>query len=204
MKMKLWIELILLFVGVPTVLALDVSPIIKVIPLVLGVSYLSYHVIKAKLFTKEHLIGTIHFPAVMWWRITIFLVLSTIVAFYFIPDEIFQIVIKKPFLWLGVVIVYSCTSVYAQEFVYRTFFFHRYKDLISPTALLWINAIVFGIAHAMFRNYYVVFLTFLGGLVFALTFVKTKSLLVTSIEHAIYGAWLFTLGIGQDLAFPEA
>lgn len=46
-------------------------------------------------------------------------------------------------------------------------------------------------------------LTFIGGLLFALTFKKTKSTLLVSIEHAIYGSWLFTVGMGEMLGFPS-
>jgi hypothetical protein len=41
-----------------------------------------------------------------------------------------------------------------------------------------------------------------GGGIFAITFFRTRSLLLTSVEHALYGSWLFTLGIGEMLAFP--
>lgn len=136
--------------------------------------------------------------------ILIYLPLSTIIAWYTIPNTLFEIVLQKPFLWAGVMVFYSCVSVYIQEYLYRTFFFHRYESIFSKNTLLFINAIVFSLAHAMFHNSYILLLTFLGGLVFAFTFFKTKSLLIVSIEHAIYGCWLFTLGIGKDLAFPEA
>jgi len=46
-------------------------------------------------------------------------------------------------------------------------------------------------------------LTFVGGILFALTFQKTKSTLLVSIEHAIYGCWLFTVGMGEMLGFPS-
>ena len=46
-------------------------------------------------------------------------------------------------------------------------------------------------------------LTFLGGLIFAITYYKTKSTLLVSIEHAIYGCWLFTVGMGDMLGFPS-
>jgi hypothetical protein len=46
-------------------------------------------------------------------------------------------------------------------------------------------------------------LTFIGGILFAFTFKKTKSTLLVSIEHAIYGCWLFTVGMGEMLGFPS-
>lgn len=46
-------------------------------------------------------------------------------------------------------------------------------------------------------------LTFVGGLLFAFTFQKTKSTLLVTVEHAIYGSWLFTVGMGNMLGFPS-
>jgi hypothetical protein len=28
--------------------------------------------------------------------------------------------------------------------------------------------------------------------------------MLVSLEHSVYGAWLFTLGLGEMLAFPSA
>jgi membrane protease YdiL (CAAX protease family) len=66
-----------------------------------------------------------------------------------------------------------------------------------------INAGLFSLAHLFFRNALVMLLTFLGGILFALTFKKTKSTLLVSIEHSIYGCWLFTVGMGEILGFPQ-
>jgi len=45
-------------------------------------------------------------------------------------------------------------------------------------------------------------LTFIGGVLFAYTYQKTKSTALVAIEHAVYGNWLFTVGMGEMLAFP--
>ena len=67
---------------------------------------------------------------------------------------------------------------------------------------LFVNAILFSLAHMFFKNSLVIILTFFGGLLFAFTFNNTKSTLLVSIEHAIYGSWLFTVGMGAMLGFP--
>nr|WP_284041157.1 CPBP family intramembrane glutamic endopeptidase [Jejuia spongiicola] len=98
---------------------------------------------------------------------------------------------------------YSFFSVYPQELIYRTFYFKRYHDIFKNKYLfIFINAIVFSLGHIFFKNSLVLALTFLGGLLFAFTFYKTKSTLMVSIEHAIYGCWLFTVGMGSMLGFP--
>ena len=100
--------------------------------------------------------------------------------------------------------IYSFFSVYPQELIYRTFYFQRYKSLFkSKVLLIFLNAVVFCLAHIFFQNTFVLILTFLGGLLFALTYQKTKSTLLVSIEHAIYGCWLFTVGMGNMLGFPS-
>ena len=68
--------------------------------------------------------------------------------------------------------------------------------------LIFVNAILFSLAHMFFRNTLVLILTFVGGLLFAYTYFKTRSTLLASVEHAVYGNWLFTVGMGEMLAFP--
>jgi membrane protease YdiL (CAAX protease family) len=107
-------------------------------------------------------------------------------------------------MWLMLLFIYSFFSVYPQELIYRTFYFERYKDLFSNEKLfIFVNAVVFSLAHLFFRKPLVIILTFVGGILFALTFYKTKSTLLVSIEHAIYGCWLFTVGMGSMLGFPS-
>jgi membrane protease YdiL (CAAX protease family) len=40
-------------------------------------------------------------------------------------------------------------------------------------------------------------MTLVGGLLFAHTYWKTRSLLVSAIEHALYGCLLYTIGLGR-------
>jgi uncharacterized protein len=37
----------------------------------------------------------------------------------------------------------------------------------------------------------------LGGLLFSLTYQRSGSLLLTSIDHALFGNFIFTIGLGQ-------
>ena len=99
--------------------------------------------------------------------------------------------------------VYSLFSVYPQELIYRTFFYERYEALVKNEDLfIFINAILFSLAHLFFKSGIVLLITFIGGLLFAYTYFKTKSTLLVTIEHAIYGSWLFTVGMGTMLGFP--
>ena len=118
-------------------------------------------------------------------------------------DQLFYVMLQKWWLWVFILFIYSFFSVYPQELIYRTFFFQRYRSLF-PSAKLFVllNAAVFSLAHIFFRNTLVMILTFIGGVLFALTFQKTRSTLMVTIEHAIYGSWLFTVGMGDMLGCP--
>ena len=129
--------------------------------------------------------------------------LTTVYVYVTDSTKLFIVVRSKPLLWLCIVFFYSTFSVYPQELIYRTFFFSRYEALFKNKKLfLFMNAIVFCLAHFFFKNTLVLILTFLGGLVFAWTFQKTRSTLLVTIEHAIFGSWLFTVGMGEMLGFP--
>ncbi|MGZ0014763.1 CPBP family intramembrane glutamic endopeptidase [Yeosuana sp. AK3] len=130
--------------------------------------------------------------------------LTVVFVWFTNKDVFFNVLINKPILWGFIVFVYSVFSVYPQEIIYRTFFFKRYNILFkNKYQLLFINALVFSLAHIFFRNILVLVLTFLGGLLFAFTYKKTNSTLLVTIEHAIYGSWLFTVGMGAMLGFPS-
>ena len=73
----------------------------------------------------------------------------------------------------------------------------------NTKVLIFANAVFFAAAHLLFKNNLVLALTFLGGLIFAFSYYKTQSTLLVSIEHAIYGSWLFTVGMGSMLGFPS-
>ena len=129
----------------------------------------------------------------------------TILFVWFTDKEIlFGVLLNKPKLWLMILFFYTIFSVYPQELIYRTFFFQRYQHIFKNEVLfILLNAALFSLAHLFFNNMLVLFLTFIGGIIFAITYKKTKSTLLVSIEHSIYGCWLFTVGMGSMLGFPS-
>ena len=111
--------------------------------------------------------------------------------------------------WLAITCVYVFLSVLPQEWLYRVFFLWRYEILFDSlsnkrkqVSFILCNATLFCMAHIMFFNLWVLVLTFFGGLLFAYTYVQTKSYRIIVLEHSLYGLWLFTLGLGEMLAFP--
>lgn len=114
------------------------------------------------------------------------------------PDLLFNLVRARPVLWLMIVLLYPVLSAYPQGIIYRGFFFRRYRHLFrTPSAMLVASAASFAAAHVVFGNVLAVALTLIGGLVFAQTYLRTKSLAVAWLEHALYGCFLFTIGLGS-------
>jgi CAAX protease family protein len=112
------------------------------------------------------------------------------------PQGMFLLPRSRPAVWLAVLIVYPVYSVYLQEVMYRTFFFHRYADLFrSPRLAIIANALLFGWAHVVAHNFLAVLLTALGGLLLASSYQRTRSTLLVAVEHALYGDFLFTVGM---------
>lgn len=200
------IEFFVAFIVVPISFVLEYPVLFKMVIGVSGFLYILFVLLRVennqfkiakdlnwKLFWNQTLL-----------KLLAIIILTTIYVWWFDKTNLFSVVLNKPLLWLAILFIYSVFSVYPQELIFRTFFFQRYEGLFKSKALfIFINAIVFSLAHLFFRNTLVLAITFLGGLLFGLTFYKTKSTLFVTIEHAIYGCWLFTVGMGNMLWFPS-
>ena len=198
-------ESLILFVGIPLTIVSSINVVIKISLLLLGFLYVVCVLLiveKNKFKISENLNWQ------RFWQLTTlkFLVivgLTTIYVYIYDVDHLFGIVRHKPLSWAAFSVAYCAYSVYPQELIFRTFFFQRYRQFIqSEEIFILINAAVFSFAHIIFKNGLVILITFLGGLLFGFTFTKTKSTILVSIEHAIYGCWLFTVGMGSMLGFP--
>lgn len=118
-------------------------------------------------------------------------------VYLFLPEMLFSLIKEKPLFWLLIIFLYPLVSVYPQELLYRTFFFHRYRVLFTKRwEMITINALLFGYMHIVFHNWIAIFLTIGGGFLFALIYDRTRSTLLVSMTHALYGILLFTLGLG--------
>lgn len=199
-------EFFILFVVFPLSLTIDFPIWVKVMMGLIAFCYVIYLLLKVENIQIK-IKTTIKWKS--FWISTLlkllFIVIVTVLYVWFTDKiQLFNVVKSKPLLWVVILFVYSIFSVYPQELIYRAFFFKRYSSLVQNEYLfVFINAIVFSLGHFFFNNLLVLVLTFFGGLLFAFTFSKTKSTLLVSIEHAIYGCWLFTVGMGSMLGFPS-
>lgn len=124
--------------------------------------------------------------AVTWW------------VSEYMPERFLALPLERPDTWVKILTLYPFTSVLAQEFVYRSFFFHRYGPLFGRQVwlLIVVNAVVFGFGHLLFRNNIAVFGTMVVGALFAWRYYKTRSFWTVWFEHVLWGWLVFTVGLG--------
>jgi len=121
------------------------------------------------------------------------------IAVYFMaPQLLFSLIRRSPGLWALIFLLYPLLSVYPQELLYRAFFLHRYQPLFGRGwGMLLASAMAFGFVHIIFRNSLAVALCVIGGFLFSLTYQASGSLLLACLDHAIFGNFIFTIGLGQ-------
>lgn len=198
-------EFFLIFIVLPVSFAIDYPLWIKMVISILGFGYVIFILVKVqgnKLRIAPNLKWKSFFKHVLI-KLIVIGIATIVYMWYTSKSDLFHVLFQKPKLWVIILFAYAMFSVYPQELIFRTLYFQRYESLFkSKTLFIFINAVVFSLAHIFYRNPLVLLITFLGGILFALTYDKTKSTLLVSIEHAIYGCWLFTVGMGSMLGFP--
>lgn len=131
-------------------------------------------------------------------RDAVFLLLLGLAVRFFAPQLLFSFVKRAPGFWALVMLLYPLISAYPQELLYRAFFFQRYQPLFgSGWTMLLASALAFGFVHIIFGNWLAVGLCTVGGLLFALTYQHSGSLLLTCIDHTLFGNFIFTIGLGR-------
>lgn len=117
---------------------------------------------------------------------------------WFWPERLLDLPRERPGLWATIMIGYPLLSVIPQELIYRVYFFHRYARAFgSPRTLLLLSALAFGYVHVLYGAWISVLLTLVGGILFGITYLRTRSVWLVSVEHALYGCFLFTVGLGR-------
>jgi hypothetical protein len=112
------------------------------------------------------------------------------------PRPLFVLPRERPVAW-GLIMCLYPISAWAQELAYRTFFFHRYGALfVTARGRVLANAALFGWAHVSVNNWLAVGLTSVLGLLIASTYERTRSTWLVTLEHALYGDFVFTIGLG--------
>ncbi len=199
----LWLELLVLYVGAPVGLEVYSGPRWTIhLCLWLCTAYAIVQLSQAPDFSWRRLWHGNGWPDGSRRRaITRFLLLAPLLAtltWYLVPDRFLSFPQTRPGLWALVMLLYPLLSVVPQELVFRSFFFARYQTLL-PQSTLFIaaNALLFGFSHIMFNNWVAPTLCAIGGLIFATSYARHRSLKSAALEHAAYGCLIFTLGLGR-------
>ena len=200
-KPFLWAELIGFMLGVPLLMRFVLPPM-AILPMVWLMAILCHFISDAANgWVREN-----------WWgwgaitrvqlrpilkRFALCALLLTGFTYALDPALLFSFAREKPLFWLVVMVMYPLISVFAQEIIFRRYMFVRYKTLLSPMVLIIVSGVGFGFAHIVFGNWLAPLLCVIGGVMFAQTYARTGSLALVCLEHALYGDFVFTIGLGK-------
>lgn len=121
---------------------------------------------------------------------TVFIYFYDASRFLYLPRE-------RPQILPMLATFYPVFSALPQEFIFCSFFFARYAPFFgSGRGMVLASAVIFAYAHVLYINPVAPVMSFLGGLIFAQTYLKSKSLALVTFEHSIYGFSLFFSGLG--------
>ena len=124
-------------------------------------------------------------------------IILLILVYQVFPDKLFIIQENNPGLIWKILIFYPVFSALPQEFIFCKFFFHRYRCFFGDGVLMVaMSAFAFCVAHILFLNWVAPILGLMAGILFANTYMKTRSLAMVALEHSLYGNALFVLGLG--------
>jgi len=199
-------EFLLFFGAVPLLLQLKICASLPQLPLLwITAAYVMFRLQRDPTFDRRELWSMAplrrQLPQILALFAAGVVVISALVRVY-APGLFLALPRMHPRLWLAVVVTYPLVSVYPQGLVFRTWVLHRYRPVLQPDGtgeaklLILASAAAFAGMHLIFHNWIAVALTFPGGVLFARHYLNSKSLVVSSIEHALYGCLLFTIGLG--------
>lgn len=207
--MRLWlvIELLGVFVALPGLCAAGYLPLrylLLVIALLVLFSYLWLNRADTSLreawsLQGRRMLGRFLVLAPVLLVLVLALRWASLEGYLKVPSGVrpFGLMIESQRFWILLMLIYPILSVWPQEMIYRRFFFVRYRPLFGEGVWMILgNALVFAWAHVLFANGWAIFLTLLGGWLFAETYRQTRSLAFVCLEHALYGCWIFTVGLG--------
>lgn len=191
-----WAELILLFIGVPVILALLLPPdrmwIILLASTALGIFLLH----QTDGFAWRRL-----WSGRIDWAATALLGVVTLGAaaslcWWLLPEHLFRILRTMPWFIPVLSIGYPILLVLPQEIIFRPLFFERYGALFAnQTIAVWVNAVLFAFAHLMYWHWVVFLLTFIGSFIFARAYLRGSFPHAVAL-HTIAGLMIFLSGLG--------
>jgi uncharacterized protein len=204
-KFLLASELVILFIATPLFFYFDLIPGPKSIPLLLAFAYCLVILLTDKNFDRKKL-GANRFRGFRFImkRFTFTAILLTAYLLIAEPENLFLIPRQNPLLWVAIMVFYPLWSALPQELIFRVFYFHRYEKLFPNfNVMMLLNAILFAFMHIIFNNWIALAGGFIVGIFWAQTYLRSQSLLTVSAEHALYGNFIYTIGLGHYFYVPD-
>lgn len=201
-------EYVLLFIALPLVYLLDLVPLPPIPTLWILAAGCAAVLLGAGDFERRRLWNTRKLKRRMLRAVVPFALLApalVLATAWIAPDRLFTFVRERPLVWATILVVYPVLSVYPQGIVYRAFIFHRYRRVFRArwTRVL-ASAVAFSMVHVIFENWIAPLLALFGGLLFAWTYARTRSALVAAFQHALFGCFVFTIGLGWYFYYAVA
>ena len=195
------LELSFVFIVVPLLLYYRLIPNAP-IPFLITLALVAWFMLRRDLaFDRSHLTDTGalgRYLAPVLLRSAVLCAILGLAVWRLAPELLFTFVKRAPTFWALVMLLYPLLSVYPQELIFRAYFFERYQPLFGAGwAMVAASALAFGFMHIALGNWLSVVLSAIGGFLFATTYYQSGSLVLASIEHAIFGNFIFTIGLGQ-------
>jgi len=205
LNLVLWIEVAGIFFGLPLLLMGNFVPRPKSIVMIAVCIACLFLLLRDKSFNRSRFgLNGYHNWRTLLMRFAIIACCLTLYMVLVEPRCALANLQRHPTSWMLIMITYPVLSVVPQEIIYRAFFFQRYRSLfVHEKVSIVTNAALFAFAHILFRNWIAVIGSFIAGLCWATTYLRSKSFLVVSIEHVLYGNFVFTLGLGHYFYAPD-
>jgi CAAX protease family protein len=103
---------------------------------------------------------------------------------------------------VGFLVVYAVVSVTAQEWLFSSFFFWRYRRLAPAPMLDAINVLSFGLAHLVYGSPISVGLSMLGRVVLVRIYRRRRNVWAVWVLHVVLGVVVFLVGLGRYFYRP--
>lgn len=118
-------------------------------------------------------------------------------SYYYDPNNFMVFPKENPSTFILVIFLYPFLSVVPQEIIFRKYFFFKFSDIMPQKYLIFINGLVFSLAHVFFNNYVAIIFTFFGGIYLSWSYLKSESLTLVIYEHTLFGIFIFASGLGR-------
>lgn len=204
-KTRLLAEWLVLFIGVPLALALDLVDLPgrfgKLWVLVAATLACFLYLWWDKSFDTRRLGGLAKIKLI-WKSLLLRCLLCAVLllgaVLIFFPNSIFGLLRYNYKIWIIVFVFYPFLSAWPQELIYRSFMFQRYKSLFGQNfGMVAASSVAFAFLHIIYLNWIALASTLVAGYIFSINYKKTGYLAPAFVEHAVYGNLLFTIGLGM-------